>query len=143
MEVHCGVLPSFSWALGLVACRSYPSGSLDASHRFIRRDHAVGDETEIGERGRVAIAQFGVQSGRRGVLDDEDFETIFEPGVESIFYWFSGGCPRLISLLADRVLLAAFSRQLRPIPAEFVESKSKSMGTTRNSWMREDLGARS
>jgi len=70
------------------------------------------------------------------------FEQIFEPGVEQVFYWFSGGCPRLISLLADRVLLAAFSRQLRPIPSEFIESKSKNMGMTRSSWMRDDLGAR-
>ncbi len=69
------------------------------------------------------------------------FEQIFEPGVEQIFYWFSGGCPRLISLLADRVLLAAFSRQLRPIPSEFVESRSKSIGVSRSSWMRDDLGA--
>jgi general secretion pathway protein A len=55
-------------------------------------------------------------------------EDIFEPGVETVFHTFSNGCPRLISLLADRVLLAAFSRQIRPVPVDFVETKSKSIG---------------
>ena len=52
------------------------------------------------------------------------FEELFEPGVEAIFYRASGGCPRLISLLADRSLLAAFSRQKRPVPREIIESKA-------------------
>ena len=30
------------------------------------------------------------------------YEEIFAPGVEQVFYWFSQGCPRLISLLAVR-----------------------------------------
>jgi len=59
------------------------------------------------------------------------FEDIFSPGVEPPFYWFSQGCPRLISLLADRVLLAAYSKQITPISADFVELKAKSMTTTR------------
>jgi general secretion pathway protein A len=51
------------------------------------------------------------------------FEEIFEPGVEPIFYAATGGCPRLISLLADRSLLAAYSKQKRPVPREIVEAK--------------------
>jgi general secretion pathway protein A len=68
------------------------------------------------------------------------YAEIFQPGVESTFYWFSQGCPRLISLLADRVLLAAYAKQLRPIPPEFVEEKSKEMGATRAAGMANDLG---
>ncbi len=68
------------------------------------------------------------------------YEEIFKADVEPTFYWFSGGCPRLISLLADRVMLAAFSRQIRPIPAEFVESKARSMGAVRGGASVSDLG---
>jgi general secretion pathway protein A len=66
-------------------------------------------------------------------------EEIFEPGVESVFYWFSQGCPRLISLLADRVLLAAFAKQLCPVSADFVELKAKAMGTTRAATLSSEL----
>jgi len=66
--------------------------------------------------------------------------TIFTPGVEPTFYWFSGGCPRLISLLADRVLLAAFAKQLKPIPPDFVEEKAKSMRTSRAAGFGPDSG---
>jgi general secretion pathway protein A len=68
------------------------------------------------------------------------YEEVFAPGVEATFFWFSQGCPRLISLLADRVLLAAYAKQLRPIPAEFVEAKAKSMGATRAAGLDGDLG---
>ena len=67
------------------------------------------------------------------------YDQVFAPGVESTFYWFSQGCPRLISLLADRVLLAAYANQLRPIPPEFVEEKAKSMGATRAAGMAGDV----
>ena len=67
------------------------------------------------------------------------YEDVFAPGVEPTFFWFSGGCPRLISLLADRVLLAAYSKELRPIPPEFVEIKAKAMGATRAAGMVNDL----
>jgi len=88
----------------------------------------------------LAEDEVGPYLAHRIAVAGGDIAEIFEPGVEPIFYWFSSGCPRLISLLADRVLLAAFSRQLRPIPAEFVEAKSKGMNTTRTSWMQDDLG---
>jgi len=67
-------------------------------------------------------------------------EHVFAPGVESAFFSFSGGCPRLISLLADRVLLSAYARELRPIPPEFVEEKAKSMSATRATGVARDLG---
>ncbi len=68
------------------------------------------------------------------------YDEVFAPGVESAFYSFSGGCPRLISLLADRVLLSAYAKELRPIPAEFVEAKAKSMSATRASGVSRELG---
>lgn len=67
------------------------------------------------------------------------FEAVFEPDVDRVFYWFSQGCPRLISLLADRVLLSAYSRQIRPISADFVELKAKSMGTTRSGNLADEM----
>jgi general secretion pathway protein A len=67
------------------------------------------------------------------------YEEIFKPGIEPTFYWFSGGCPRLISLLADRVLLAAYSKGLRPVDPEFVEAKAKSMGATRQTGLLSDI----
>ena len=69
------------------------------------------------------------------------FENIFEPEVESIFYWFSQGCPRLISLLADRVLLAAYARQIRPVAPEYVEAKAKSMGVIHGAGLSGNLAA--
>lgn len=70
-----------------------------------------------------------------------NFDEIFKPGIEPTFYWFSGGCPRLLSLLADRVLLAAYSKGLRPIDPEFVEAKAKSMGATRQTGLLSDIRA--
>jgi len=59
------------------------------------------------------------------------FEEVFESGVESVFFEFSQGCPRLMSLLADRTMLAAFAKQLRPVPTLLVERKAKEMDTLR------------
>ncbi|MAJ61453.1 MAG: hypothetical protein CBC48_16775 [bacterium TMED88] len=67
------------------------------------------------------------------------YEEVFKPGVEPTFFAFSGGCPRLISLLADRVLLSAYSKGLRPIDAAFVELKAKGMGAIRQSGMVSDI----
>lgn len=63
--------------------------------------------------------RIGVAGGR--------FEEIFMPGVEDVFHAFSRGAPRLVNLLADRVLLAAFAKGVRPIPVALVEEKAKSM----------------
>jgi general secretion pathway protein A len=68
------------------------------------------------------------------------YDNVFAPGCEATFYWFSGGCPRLISLLADRVLLAAYSKSMRPIEPLFVEEKAKSMSGLRSSGVAGDLG---
>jgi general secretion pathway protein A len=57
---------------------------------------------------------------------------IFVPGVEAAFYKFSQGCPRLVNLLGDRVLLSAFAQQIRPVPVALVEQKAKSMSETHN-----------
>jgi len=66
-----------------------------------------------------------------------DYDEIFQPGVDMAFYEYSGGCPRLISLLADRVLLSAFAKELRPIPAALVEKKAKEMAEARLAPTRE------
>lgn len=52
-------------------------------------------------------------------------DAVFEPGVEPILYAASQGCPRLVSLAADRSLLAAFSRQTKPATRAIVESKAQ------------------
>jgi general secretion pathway protein A len=58
-------------------------------------------------------------------------EDVFAPGVEPAFQDFSQGCPRLMSLLADRALLSAFAKQLRPVPVHLVEKKAQEMAATR------------
>jgi general secretion pathway protein A len=60
-----------------------------------------------------------------------EYDDVFTAGVEAPFYAFSSGCPRLISLLADRVLLSAYAKGLKPIDPEFVENKAKSMDAIR------------
>jgi len=60
------------------------------------------------------------------------FEQIFEPGAESAFFGFSAGCPRLMSLLADRVLMSAYAQGLRPVPKPLVEDKAKEIEATRS-----------
>jgi hypothetical protein len=37
-----------------------------------------------------------------------------------------------VSLLADRVLLSAFGKQIRPVPPSLVESKAKEMEAARS-----------
>jgi len=53
------------------------------------------------------------------------YPEVFAPGADEVFYAFSGGCPRLINLLADRALLSAFARQERPIRPATLEQKAK------------------
>jgi general secretion pathway protein A len=59
------------------------------------------------------------------------YEEVFKPGAEALFHWFSKGYPRLISLLADRVLLTGYVRQARPIPHEMIESKARELIASR------------
>jgi general secretion pathway protein A len=60
------------------------------------------------------------------------YEDIFAIGAERIFFAYSQGCPRLLNLLADRVLLTAFAAQTRPIPLALLESKAKEMAAARS-----------
>ena len=53
------------------------------------------------------------------------YEDLFEAGVEPVFYSATVGCPRLVSLLADRALLAAYSRRIKPAPRAIVERKAQ------------------
>ena len=59
------------------------------------------------------------------------FENVFHVDAAPTIHAFSNGCPRLISLLADRVMLAAFAKQLRPVPTELVERKANEMASVR------------
>jgi general secretion pathway protein A len=68
------------------------------------------------------------------------YEEVFAPGAESVFYDFSGGCPRLLSLLADRSLLAAFAREIRPVPPALVEAKAKEMRAARTEGFEPEEG---
>ncbi len=58
------------------------------------------------------------------------YEEVFAPGCEDPFFAFSRGCPRLLNLLADRTLIAAYGKDLRPVPPELVERKAKSMSAS-------------
>lgn len=69
------------------------------------------------------------------------YEEIFEGGLEPLFFAASMGCPRLISLLADRALLAAFSRSLKPVPRSIVESKARQLATGRPQTAPQGRGA--
>ncbi len=55
------------------------------------------------------------------------YEQIFDAGCDTTFATFSRGRPRLINLLADRVLLAAYAKRLRTVPRAFVEEKAREM----------------
>jgi general secretion pathway protein A len=59
------------------------------------------------------------------------FEQVFDPGCETTFFGFSVGCPRLVSALADRALLAAYAQGLRPVPRALVEAKAKELDSAR------------
>lgn len=55
------------------------------------------------------------------------YEEIFPPGAEDVFHAFSAGTPRLLNALADRVLLAAYSKGVSPVPLSLLEHKAKEM----------------
>jgi general secretion pathway protein A len=65
------------------------------------------------------------------------YEQVFAPGSDATFYDFSKGCPRLVSLLADRVLLSAYGKQVRPVPPSLVDSKAKEMNAARSDGLAE------
>ncbi len=91
-------------------------------------------------RQRIAIEHHVEALGRDDILPylrhrievaGGQYEEVFADGVDSVFFDFSGGCPRLLNLLADRVLLSAFTKKLRPVPLALVELKAKEMADTR------------
>jgi len=57
-------------------------------------------------------------------VDGCDYKDIFDEGLESIFYTATGGCPRLLSLLADRALLTAFARSSKRVDRVVLEEKA-------------------
>jgi general secretion pathway protein A len=59
------------------------------------------------------------------------YERIFAIGAEPAFIEFSSGCPRLINLLADKCLLSAYAKNLRPIVPALVELKAKELAAWR------------
>jgi general secretion pathway protein A len=77
-------------------------------HVQLLREHEV--ESYLEHRVRVA---------------GSDYATVFPPGASQVFYASCGGCPRLINLLADRVLLAGYSAQERPVSLSLLERKAK------------------
>jgi general secretion pathway protein A len=56
-----------------------------------------------------------------------EYEAVFDPGTEELFYDCSRGSPRVINLLADRALLGAYAKQVRPVPRALVERKAKQL----------------
>jgi len=55
------------------------------------------------------------------------YDEIFASGVEPLIHAFTRGYPRSISILADRCLIAGYSRQLKPITAELIEEKGREL----------------
>lgn len=54
-------------------------------------------------------------------------EEVFAPGTEDVFHAYSQGSPRLVNVLADRVLISAFGKGIKPVPPALVEQKAKAM----------------
>jgi len=55
------------------------------------------------------------------------FADVFPSGSERIFYDASAGMPRVVNTLADRVLLAAYAKQLHSVPLALIEKKAKEL----------------
>ncbi len=56
-----------------------------------------------------------------------EYESVFAPGTEELFFDCSQGHPRVINLLADRAMLGAYARQMRPVPRALLERKAKQL----------------
>lgn len=98
----------------------------DSSLRQLRQRIAIEHHVEA-----LQPAEVGTYLRHRIEVAGGKFEDVFEPGLEPIFYAAALGCPRLISLLADRSLLAAYSRQSRPVTRDIVESKARQISGPR------------
>lgn len=72
----------------------------------------------------ISASEIGAYLRHRIDVAGGRLEEVFAPGVEAVFGAFSLGCPRLLNILADRSLLAAFAKQVRPVPLEIVDRKA-------------------
>ena len=54
-------------------------------------------------------------------------ESVFAAGCERHFVEFSNGCPRLVNVLADQALLAAYAKQIRPVLPVLVEGIARQL----------------
>jgi len=54
-------------------------------------------------------------------------DEVFASGVEPLIHAFTRGYPRSISILADRCLIAGYSRQQKPVTAELIEEKGREL----------------
>jgi general secretion pathway protein A len=75
----------------------------------------------------IAEDEVAAYLGHRIQVAGGSYREVFEAGVEETFYAFSSGCPRLLNLLADRVLLAAFAKEQKPVQDVLVEKKAMEM----------------
>ena len=104
----------------------------DPSLRQLRQRVAIEHHIEPLQRDEI-----GAYLSHRLEVAGGNYEEVFAPGAEGAFYAFSEGCPRLLSLLADRALLSAFARQVRPVPSALVEAKAKEMVAARRAGLPE------
>ena len=99
----------------------------DSSLRQLRQRIAIEHHVEA-----LRPDEVGIYLRHRVEVAGGKYEDIFAPGLEPIFYSASLGCPRLISLLADRALLASYSKQSRSVSREIVEAKARQIAGTRS-----------
>ena len=93
-----------------------------ALRRRIAVEHYV-EPLEADEIGLYLRHRIEVACGR--------YEEVFAPGVDRAIAAFCFGCPRLLNLLADRVLLAAYVKRERPVTAALVERKARELAAAR------------
>jgi general secretion pathway protein A len=63
-------------------------------------------------------------------------DEVFKPGVEGLLHAATQGYPRVLNVLADRVLLSAYARKLRPVPVEFVKEQLEALSGTDRATLR-------
>ncbi len=94
----------------------------DPSMRQLRQRIAVEHHVEA-----LAPEDVGPYLRFRLEVAGGSYDEIFEPGLEPVFYATSSGSPRVINLLADRAMLAAFSKQSEVVSRELVERKAEEL----------------
>jgi general secretion pathway protein A len=94
----------------------------DPSMRQLRQRIAVEHHVES-----LSLDDVGPYLRFRVCVAGGNYDEIFEPGLEAVFYETSSGSPRVINLLADRAMLAAFSKQSAVVSRELVEKKAEEL----------------